>query len=61
MPMAYWTLGRLVSAAEQVDLLQLLSLLPLSKESWQRTKGKHLIQSLHVIVFCIEMPDYGIK
>lgn len=49
MPMAYQTLGRLVSAAEQVDLLQLLSLLPLNKETWKRTKGNHLIQSLHVM------------
>ncbi|KAK2542842.1 Mnd1 [Columba livia] len=49
MPVAHQALGRLVSAAEQVDLLQLLSLLPLNKNCWKRTKGNNLIQSLHVM------------
>ncbi|KAK2541661.1 Mnd1 [Columba guinea] len=49
MPVAHQALGRLVSAAEQVDLLQLLSLLPLNKDCWKRTKGNNLIQSLHVM------------
>lgn len=48
MAVAYQTLGTLVSAAEQVDLLHLLSLLPLNRDSWKKTKGSQQIQSLHV-------------
>lgn len=48
VPVAYQTLGSPVSTAEQVELLQLLSLLLLNRDSWKRTKGNHQIQSLHV-------------
>lgn len=68
-PMASRALGRLVSAAEQVELLQLLPLLPVSKgmamgeikELEKDEKKSSSPKPSCCECLCIDMPGYGMK